>query len=412
MRYRCISADSHLEIRPDRYAKRVPARYRDRTPKVITLEDGTLAVLQEGQPLERLISNISCGLPYEERRPFDPLPGESYETSPGTGSPAQRLLEQDRDGVDAEVLFPGNVGPGFWRGIRNDDAYNAVVRAYNDWLAEEYCAHAPHRLIGVGVIPITNVDDAVNELHHCADLGLKAVAIDSFPAGNRYPTAGDDRFWAAVVDLGIALTIHVEFGFPRRGRGAPTATGPSFKYPRQPDPEHHVPDIVERFNKYGFRGSKQVVQMIWGGVFDRFPKLNIYVAEVQIGWVPNWMDQMDNEYGRQQYWAERVLGLPRLRRLPSEYARENCYWGFNRNPVGVRIARQEMGVDKVMWASDFPHLESDWPNSQRVIAENFAGMPEDEKWQMIVGNAVKYFRLGDQHADKTAEVPQTVQASR
>ena len=113
MKYKCISADSHLEIRTDRYTVRVPQRFRDRAPKVITLEDGTLAVLQEGQPLERLML----------RRPFDPLPGEHYEKSPGTGSPEQRLREQDQDGVDAEVLFPGNVGPGFWRGIRNDDAY-------------------------------------------------------------------------------------------------------------------------------------------------------------------------------------------------------------------------------------------------------------------------------------------------
>jgi predicted TIM-barrel fold metal-dependent hydrolase len=396
VKYNCISADSHLEIRPDRYAKRVAAKFRDRAPKVITLEDGTLAVLQEGQPLERLISNISCGLPYEERRPFDPLPGESYETAPGTGSPEQRLQEQEKDGVDAEVLFTGNVGPGFWRGIQNDDAYKAVVRAYNDWLAEEYCSFSPQRLIGVGVIPITDIDDAVTELEHCQKIGLNAVAIDSFPAGNRYPTAGDDRFWAAVVDLGMALTIHVEFGFPRRGRGPQAAVAaPSFKYPKATDPEHHVPDVIERFNKYGFRGSKQIVQMIWAGVFERFNKLNIYVAEVQIGWVPNWMDQMDNEYGRQQYWAERVLGLPRLKSMPSEYARENVYWGFNRNPVGVRIARQELGVDKVMWASDFPHLESDWPNSRKVLKENFAGVPEAEQWKMTVGNAVKYFRLSD-----------------
>jgi predicted TIM-barrel fold metal-dependent hydrolase len=193
MKYRCISADSHLEIRPDRYTKRVPEKFRDRSPKVITLEDGTLAVLQEGQPLERLISNISCGVPYEERRPFDPLPGNYYESSPGTGSPEQRLREQDKDGVDAEVLFAGNVGPGFWRGIRSDAAYKAVVRAYNDWLAEEYCSFAPERLIGVGAIPITNLDDAVGELEHCAKIGLKAVAIDNFPAGNRYPTPADDR---------------------------------------------------------------------------------------------------------------------------------------------------------------------------------------------------------------------------
>src|SRR4030095_2902900 len=98
MTYRCISADSHLEIRPDRYAKRVPAKYRDRAPKVITLEDWTLSVLQAGQPLERLISNISCGLPYEERRPFDPMPGQNYETSPGTGSPEQRPEQQGKGG--------------------------------------------------------------------------------------------------------------------------------------------------------------------------------------------------------------------------------------------------------------------------------------------------------------------------
>jgi predicted TIM-barrel fold metal-dependent hydrolase len=193
----------------------------------------------------------------------------------------------------------------------------------------------------------------------------------------------------------MALTIHVEFGFPRRGRGQPAVAAPSFKYAKQTDPEHHVPDVIERFNKYGFRGSKQVVQMIWGGVFDRFPRLNIYVAEVQIGWVPNWLDQMDNEYGRQQYWAERVLGLPRLKSMPSEYGREFVHWGFNRNPIGVRIARQELGVDKVMWANDFPHLESDWPNSRRVLAENFAGVGEDEIWKMTVGNAVKYFHLAD-----------------
>ena len=136
----------------------------------------------------------------------------------------------------------------------------------------------PQRLIGVGVIPITNVDDAVAELEHCADIGLKAIAIDSFPAGQRYPTANDDRFWAAVVDLDLALTIHVEFGFPRRGRGAAAPTGPSFNYVRKPDPEHHVPDVIERFNKYGFRGSKQVVQMIWGGVFERFPPNSIFMS--------------------------------------------------------------------------------------------------------------------------------------
>ena len=121
------------------------------------------------------------------------------------------------------MLFPGNVGPGFWRGISNDDAYK-VGRARLQRLAGRgILLLCPERLIGVGVIPITNVDDAVDGIRALQPIGLKAVAIDNFPAGNRYPTANDDRFWAAVVDLDMALTIHVEFGFPRRGRGQPAA---------------------------------------------------------------------------------------------------------------------------------------------------------------------------------------------
>ena len=374
MKYKCISADSHLEIRPDRYCKRVPEKYRDRAPKVITLEDGTLAVLQEGQPLERLISNISCGSPTKNDAPSILCQANTTKRRPAPVLPSRGLPNRKKT-ASMPRYFPRQRRP--WVLARHQKRRRVYIR--------RACLQ---RLACRGVLlpragpshrrrrdPDHQCDDAVAELHHCKKIGLKTVIIDNFPAGQRYPTRTTIGFWAAAVDLDMPLTIHVEFGFPRRSRGLSRCRERAgFKYAKQPDPEHHVPDVIERFNKYGFRGSKQVVQMIWGGAFERFPRLNIYVAEVQIGWVPNWMDQMDNEYGRQQYWAERVLGLPRLKRMPSEIAREHFYWGFNRNPVGVRIARQEMGVDKIMWASDFPHLESDWPNSRRVMAENFAGV--------------------------------------
>ncbi len=229
------------------------------------------------------------------------------------------------------------------------------------------------------------------ELEHCKKLGLKAIALNAFPAGQRFPLPEDDKFWAAAVEMAMPVTIHVAFGFPLRGTPPPPV--PSFKYAKIPDPEAAVPDMVDRFNKYGFRGAMQITQLIWAGVFDRFPKFEVYVAEVQIGWVPHWMDQLDNEYGRQRFWVERVFDLPQLAKFPSEYAREHAHWGFNRNPVGVRIARQEMGVDKVMWANDFPHLESDWPNSDRVLEESFVGVPEDEQYKMIAGNAIEFFHL-------------------
>lgn len=392
MEYRCISADSHLEVRPDRYTPRIPAKYRDRAPKVITLEDGTLAVLQEGKPFELLISSISCGKPYEERHPFDPLPGDDYDTSPGTGTPERRLEEQDTDGVDAEVLFPGNVGPNFWRGIKSDEAFKAVVRAFNDWLAEEYCQANPDRLIGLGVIPMTNLEDAIEELRHCKKIGLKGVVMNSFPSCFPHTVPEDDRFYEEALDLEMPLTIHVAFGFPQRG--APPPRKPAYDYPKMAtNLEIPVPDMVDRINKYGFRGAIQAVQLMFSGVFDRFPNLKIYIAEVQIGWLPHWMDQLDNEYGRQRYWIERVLGVPQLPRPLSEYAREHFFWGFNRNPAGVRIAKAELGLDKVMWASDFPHLESDWPNSRKVIDECCKGLDESEKRLVTVDNAVNYFHL-------------------
>ena len=394
MKYRRISADSHLEVRPDRYTARVPEQFQGHMPRVVTMHDGIRAVVQEGKPIERLISSINCGKPYEERRPFDPDPADSYEDSPGTGSPEQRLREQDIDSVDAEVLYTGTIGASWWRGIRNDNAYVALCRAYNDWLALDYCAHNPDRLIGVGVIPVVkSLETTVAELEHCAKIGLRSVQMNSFPSGQSYPVLQDDEFYAKAIDLGIALTIHVAFGFPPRGAGGPPQ--PAFKYSKTPDPEMGVPDMVDRFNKYGFRGALQATQMIWSGVFDRLPELRMYIAEVQYGWVPHWIETLDNEYGRQRFWVERVLGLPQLPKWPSEYAHDHFWWGMNRNPVGVRIAQAVGGLDRIMWANDFPHLESDWPNSDSIIEECSVGLSEEERYMLTVGTVAQYFGLGN-----------------
>src|SRR5262249_58938840 len=124
------------------------------------------------------------------------------EDAAGTGSAQQRVQEQDMDGMEAEILFPAMVaGPVFWRNISHDEVYKAVIRAYNDWLGEEYCAVAPDRLIGMGVMPITNVDDAIAEMQHCAKLGLKGIQLGALPNAKGYPTPEDDKFWAAAVDM-------------------------------------------------------------------------------------------------------------------------------------------------------------------------------------------------------------------
>jgi predicted TIM-barrel fold metal-dependent hydrolase len=380
--WRCISADSHLEIPSDRWTHRVPEDYRDRAPRRIRLANGGDAFVVENMPIYYGGMNLYAGKSPEQ---FNPI-GLTWDDTPGTGPPEQRLREQDRDGVDAEVLFPGVGGRRLWRGIADDRAYLAILRAYNEYLAEDYCAVEPERLIGLGVIPETSIDDAIAELEYCARAGLKGINLGAFPSGKPYPTPEDDRFWAATLDLQMPVTVHVSFAQPR---GAPV-----FKYPKEPNGDMRPADPVERLARYGVRGNGlNAVQLVVAGVFDRFPALGIFFAETQIGWIPIYLEQMDHNYTRHRFWVERVYGLPPLKRLPSEYIREHCWWGFFNDNFGLRV-RHEIGPDRIMWSTDFPHVESDWPNSQALIDEQFAGVPDDEKQRILAGNCMEFFHLG------------------
>lgn len=380
--YRLVSADGHLEQPLERWVARVPAKYLDRAPRHIKLPDGTDAVLVEGRPLMFGGMSLFGG---KDPETFS-LAGLNWESTAGTGPPEQRLREQDADGVDAEVLYPGFGSPQVCRSIRDTKAYLAMNRAYNDYLAEEYCAVAPDRLIGVGLIPETGLEDAVTELEHCARAGLKTVNLAAFPSGKAYPTPEDDRFWAAALDLQMPLTAHKSFDkLPSRGGE------PAYRYPRQPA-EDYGWNYVERMARYGLRGALNVVQLIVAGVFERFPGLKIYWAENQVGWIPIYLEQMDHTYELHRYWADSLFGVKPLSRMPSEYARANNYWGFFNDPIGIRL-RHAVGADRIMWGGDFPHAESPWPNSRPLLEQQMADVPEDEKHAMLAGNAVEFFRL-------------------
>jgi len=387
MEYRYISGDSHLELDSKWWLDRVPQKYRDVAPRVIQLSDGGDAWVVADKPPREVPTDLYGGKGRNRWKPF----GQSYETTAGTGPASQRLKEQDQDGIDAEVLFPGVSGPGLWRGIKDDDAYRSVVRAYNDFLAEDYCSEAPDRLIGLGVLPWSGVDDAIAEMEHCAKIGLKGVHLGVFPNNKGYPTPEDDKFWAAAVDMRMPIAVHEQFD--RNGERA----GKMLDYPRAPK------EIVERIGpgrelvgyivKFGRLGGVNAIQMILDGVFDRFPDLRIFFAETQIGWLPFYLEIADIRYDRHSLWAEELLGLPQLDGTPSEYIRRHCYWGFQRDTAGVAL-RHHIGVDRVIWATDFPHQDSEWPNSMQLVEEQFAGVPEEEKRRMVRDNAMEYFHLG------------------
>lgn len=381
--YRYISGDSHLEIDSKWWVDRVPAEYRDRAPRLVQLPDGGDAWLVEGSPLREVATDLYGGKGRDDWQPF----AQSYDTTPGTGPAEQRLREQDLDGIDAEVLFPGAQQPRLWRSIRDDDAYRAVVRAYNDFLAEDYCSVDRDRLIGLPVLPWTGVDDAIAEMERCARMGLRAVNLGVFPSGKSHPTPEDDKFWEAAIDMGIPVAVHHQF--ERSG-------GPLVVFPDAPkETLERMPGtrgFAEHVTLFAREGAINALQLALAGVFDRFPRLRLFFGETQIGWIPFFLEMAEVRYERHRYWAERLLRWKPMQRRPSEYIREHCYWGFQHDRVGVEM-RDKIGVDRLVWAVDFPHQDSEWPNSMGVVEWNFAGVPEDEKYRMVAANAIEFFHL-------------------
>ncbi|MCZ6608897.1 MAG: amidohydrolase family protein [Alphaproteobacteria bacterium] len=379
MKYNIINGDGHIDLNPDTWRDRVAAKWRDRAPKRVTMPNGSDAVVVDGDKPNTIGITRSVGVFHGNLAKQVP----TFANSAGAGPPEQRIAEQDRDGVDAEVQF--SQLSAVFRQAKDDDMYLDLFRAYNEYLAEEYMAANPDRLMPMGIIPMTGVNDAVAELEHCAKLGLKGVKLDSFPSGKGYPTAADDRFWSAVVDLGMPLTSH---GDGKLGRG-----GPSFEYAREPGPDMHQRDPFRFFFRFTNDAMKAATQMAFAGVWDRFPGLEIYWAETQIGWLEFGIWQLDDHYDRYMNMIHTLWGIPKLERKPSEYIRERNYWGFLHDPVGVRRRDDSVGAEKLVWGTDFAHAASEWPNSVSVMEKDFAGVPENDRHAMLVGNVVKFFAL-------------------
>ena len=367
--YRYISVDGHLEIMPDQWTDWVEPKHREHAPRSLEI-DGKSAILVENSPLY-MRTDHNPGTPPETWSLDDYV---RIDDMPGAGSAEQRLLEQDQDGIDAEVLFPGSAMR-LVNNIPDDDAYLAVIHGYNEFLAKQYCSVDPDRLIGLGLIAQRGVDNAIAELEHSAELGLKGVVLSAYPSGKNRLSADDDRFWAAASGMDITVTIH---------GGLPTGGGGNY--------------LPSRLTIPVGRRSCAVTSLALAieGVFDRFPKLDIFFGETDIGWIPFFMDQVDIFYRKGYHFQYlKHMGLKELDRLPTEIIREHTYWGFMEDRLGLELLNQygHMGLDHVMWESDFPHKPTSWPHSMDQIQRVFAGFSEDDKYNMVVGNAVKLFRL-------------------
>ena len=392
--YRYISADTHLDGLPNRHHHRVPKQYQDLLPRLVELPTGGEAMMTEDFELHVMGSGQYAGIKPENYVPNFFGTARYVEESPGWGSAEDRVRDMNQDGIDANIIFPSNsvVTLNDATRLRDPNGYNAIISAYNDWMAEDYCAVAPTRLLGLGLMPCSGVEAAIAEMKHCAELGLAGIALSTFPSGRANPTRDDDQFWAAAIDIGMPITIHHRIKKVPHGYA-----GDRFKHPVEPVIFGQGPggaDFAGRLGDGAIKGGNDATKFIAFGVFDRFPGLKIYWAENQIGWVPHFMEEMDNEYRAHRYWGEKVFGVKLERDMPSEYVREHCYWGFMHNSVGVEM-RHRIGIKTLLWGNDFPHVRTDWPNSLESINTQFADVSEEDRYKMVCGNAIEFFHLED-----------------
>lgn len=382
--YNIISADGHTIEPPHMWERFLPKKFHAQMPRLVKDPEGgdawEFVPGEPAMPIGLVTNEGEWGKRYEDNKWF----GTTYESMrQGAFDGKARLDEQGIDGVDAEVLYPSQRTMGAFM-AQADKAYHlAGVDAYNQWMWEEFSAADRTRLIGLLQVPGVDIESSVKRLREGAKLGARGAIISALPSGNRDLSKADDPFWEAAEELG--LPIHVHVGLKHAGMAEINTVRSARR------DNHEVSFAVPSLQLMGgavAEFSGMFAKMIYSGMFDRFPGLQMVMAECGAGWIPHCVEHMDDHWWRNRIWSE-----ANLKHLPSHYFRHNWKATFIREPFAVQN-RHWMGIENLLWANDYPHHRHDWPYSRRVIGETMAGVDPVEKQQMICGNAAKLYRLG------------------
>ena len=370
-----ISSDSHITEPEAAYAD-IDPRFRDRAPKLAHLPGMGATIIVDPDspdaaycPFGRI---AAAGRTHIER----PDGWHWDELHPGGYDAKARLEEQRADGFAAEVIFPS---VGMVLCAHPDMDYKvACFEAYNRWIAE-WCDIAPDRLLGVGQTAVRTPDDAIKDLVAIKELGLRGGMLPGFPGLEDWHHEMYDPLWEAIIDLELPVSFHIlTSGEGRRWRGP---------------------------GMNGFLGIFHANQdllgtLIFGGVFERHPDLRVVCVEADAGWAPHFMFRMDTLYKRHHKWIGKVAMAPggagkeydSLGRLPSEYFKENIYVTFQDDEVALR-SLDMLNLDRLLWASDHPHSDSTWPNSE-AMRNRFADLVTESQLDRIVrDNASSLYKI-------------------
>jgi uncharacterized protein len=377
MEYRIVSADDHIDLPwlpKDLWQRRVPDRWRERAPRVVDTPEGPYWVCGDDRWDAWGGRKGAAGAMGGRRTALE----RGGVLEPGVLRPtttALRLADMDRDGVDATVMY----GPIVPLLIADPELRRVCYRAYNDWLAE-FCATAPERLVGAGLVPIDDPASAADEVRYLRKIGLRTGML--LAARVELPLWDEawEPLWEAAAGAALPLGFHLGGGLRTVQFSGPKATRPG--------------NMGVRVACSTLQVDEPLAAVIFSGALERHPGLKIVLAETGIGWLPYMLERLDDTYRKfldaEEYWR-REGGLA-LTRLPSAYFRRQVWATFQTDHAGLRLL-DVLGADRVMWASDYPHADSTWPDSQQAIEESFRHVPAGACRRILCDNARELYGL-------------------
>ena len=356
MEERLISADSHVRITADWVKERLPKGSLEAYEDAVK----TLEALELEQRGGHRMSLEDFG---------DMAPGA---TDPGYWEPNARLAAMDKDGVYAEVLY--SELSAFRQFHLAGDHWKTVARAFNDSLAD-FVAVNPDRLVASYQLPIIDIDHAVEEVHRLAALGARSVQLPNYPIELGFPPYHDAAYnplWAALSETNLTISQHL---------GLKNTLFDIYR--ADPTPYKSIFTSMP-----GMMIVENLSFWLMTGVLERFPKLRVVFVEPSFEIFVLWLQMLDSSWRR-----GRDHQFPGVTNLPSETFHQQISLTLIGGDRQSLEQRYEVGVENIMWSTDFPHPASTWPNSAKVVAEKFADIPADERQLILAGNAARVYGL-------------------
>ena len=358
-----ISADSHVLEPGDLWTRSIGQRFGEALPRIVKGfegHEGTFFYL--GRPGEAARIDELVNAVGDDQR--------VRELVQAGADPVFRLKLMRADGVAAEVLNPTFA---LWVPRIPDPAMRrACAQVFNDWIVE-YSSAAPKRLLGVGIVPIDDPEWAANEALRIIRRGVRGIMVPTQPIDGAppYRNAIYDRFWAVAQEASVPVTLHIVTG---RVRDPFTYHGA--------DERGEVPRSF--IDLFGEAAPVLANEFIFGGIFDRFPQLTVFLSEYDASWLPILKYRVDR--------IEKFPGLPPLKKPARAYVDENVFVGIINDPLAGKL-RHEIGIDRIMWGSDFPHPPCPYPHTRQRIGEILGGVPEAERAAMTSGNVSRLYGI-------------------